>query len=190
MSSIAHPPPRRLASFALASVPGNERVALDQVAASVAALNLAPDRLNRLKTAVAEATMNAIEHGNGGRPDLAVGIEVFQSDAEVVVTITDHGGREGGGWSMRAQAEVPDLARKLEGQQGPGGWGLFLIRHMVDAMDVTTEGEHRTVRLAIQTSPRERDRSVPAACRAAVAGSQQTGCRTDRPKAQAAASRD
>ena len=154
MSRIAHPAPRRLASFALASVPGNERVALDQVAASVAALNLAPDRLNRLKTAVAEATMNAIEHGNGGRPDLAVGIEVFQSNAEVVVTITDHGGREDGGWS-EGQAEVPDLARKLEGQQGPGGWGLFLIRHMVDAMDVTTEGEHRTVRLAIQTSPPE-----------------------------------
>ncbi len=82
MSTIAHPAPRRLASFALASVPGNERLALDQVAASVAALNLAPDRLNRLKTAVAEATMNAIEHGNGGRPDLAVGIEVLQSGAE------------------------------------------------------------------------------------------------------------
>lgn len=151
MNRTAHPAPRRLASFALASVPGNERVALDQVAASVAALNLAPDRLNRLKTAVAEATMNAIEHGNHGRPDLAVGIEVFQSGAEVVVTITDHGGRDDEGWS-ESQVEIPDLARKLEGQQGPGGWGLFLIRNMVDAMDVTTEGEHRTVRLTIQTS--------------------------------------
>ena len=153
MNRTAHPAPRRLASFALASVPGNERVALDQVAASVAALNLAPDRLNRLKTAVAEATMNAIEHGNRGRPDLAVGIEVFQSGAEVVVTITDHGGQDDEGWT-ESQVEVPDLARKLEGQQGPGGWGLFLIRHMVDAMDVTTEGEHRTVRLTIQTSSR------------------------------------
>jgi anti-sigma regulatory factor (Ser/Thr protein kinase) len=149
MNRTGHPAPRRLASFALASVPGNERVALDQVAASVAALDLAPDRLNRLKTAVAEATMNAIEHGNGSRPDLAVVIEVFQSGAEVVVTITDHGGLEDEGWS-ESQVEIPDLARKLEGQQGPGGWGLFLIRHMVDAMDVTTEGEHRTVRLTIQ----------------------------------------
>jgi anti-sigma regulatory factor (Ser/Thr protein kinase) len=151
MNRTAHRAPRRLASFALASVPGNERVALDQVAASVAVLGLAPDRLNRLKTAVAEATMNAIEHGNGSRPDLAVGIEVFVSGAEVVVTITDHGGREDEGWS-ESQVEIPDLARKLEGQQGPGGWGLFLIRHMVDAMDVTTEGEHRTVRLTIQAS--------------------------------------
>ena len=152
MSTIAHPAPRRLASFALASVPGNERVALDQVATSVAALNLAPDRLNRLKTAVAEATMNAIEHGNGGRPDLAVGIEVLQSGADVVVTITDHGGRNDEGWS-EDQAEIPDLARKLGGQQDPRGWGLFLIRHMVDALDVTTDGEYRTVRLTIQIGP-------------------------------------
>ena len=149
MSSAAHPAPRRLASFALASVPGNERIALAQVAESVAALNLPPDRLNRLKTAVAEATMNAIEHGNGSRPDLAVGIEVFQSGAEVVVTIADHGGRDDAGWS-EGRAEMPDLARKLEGEQGPRGWGLFLIRHMVDAMEVTTEGEYRTVRLTIQ----------------------------------------
>ncbi len=149
MSTIAHPAPRRLASFALASVPGNERIALDQVVASVVALNPAPDRLNRLKTAVAEATMNAIEHGNGGRPDLSVGIEVFELGAEVVVTITDHGGRNDEDWS-EGQAEIPDLARKLEGQQDPRGWGLFLIRHMVDAMDVTTDGEYRTVRLTIQ----------------------------------------
>ena len=166
MSTIAHPAPRRLASFALASVPGNERIALDQVVASVAALNLAPDRLNRLKTAVAEATMNAIEHGNGSRPDLAVGIEVFQSGAEVVVTITDHGGRDDEGWS-EGQAEIPDLTRKLEGQQDPRGWGLFLIRHMVDAMDVTTDGEYRTVRLAIQIGPARQgpasDSCVPGA---------------------------
>ena len=152
MSTIAHPAPRRLTSFALASVPGNERVALDQVAAAVAALNLAPDRLNRLKTAVAEATMNAIEHGNGGRPDLAVGVEVLQTGTEVVVTITDHGGLNAEGWS-EDEAEIPDLGRKLEGQQDPRGWGLFLIRHMVDAMDVTTDGEHRTVRLTIQIGP-------------------------------------
>jgi anti-sigma regulatory factor (Ser/Thr protein kinase) len=149
MSPAPHPPPRRLASFALASVPGNERIALARVADSVAALNLPPDRLNKLKTAVAEATQNAIEHGNGSRPDLTVGIEVFQSGADVEVTITDRGGNDAG-WS-EDRAEVPDLARKLEGEQGPRGWGLFLIRHMVDAMEVTTDGGHRTVRLTIQT---------------------------------------
>jgi anti-sigma regulatory factor (Ser/Thr protein kinase) len=151
VNSVACPAPRRLASFALASVPGSERVALAQVADSVAELNLPSRRLNKLKTAVAEATMNAIEHGNDNRPDLAVDIEVFYSGTEIIVTITDHGGR-GPGWAGEGDdSEIPDLDRKLSGDQGPRGWGLFLIRHMVDGMEVTADGEHRTVRLTIDT---------------------------------------
>ena len=68
MTSLAQPAPRRLAAFEVASEPGNERLALARVAEAVAASGLAPARLERLKTAVAEATMNAIEHGNRGRP--------------------------------------------------------------------------------------------------------------------------
>ena len=150
MTSVARPAPRRLASFALASVPGNERVALTQVAESVAGLGLPPARLDKLKTAVAEATMNAIEHGNDSRPELPVSVEVFQSGAEVIVTITDRGGRAEAG-VPEDSAEVPDLGRKLGGEQSPRGWGLFLIRHMVDAMDITTEGERHTVRLMMRT---------------------------------------
>jgi anti-sigma regulatory factor (Ser/Thr protein kinase) len=141
------PAPRRLASFALASVPGSERAALVQVAESVADLHLSPGRLDKLKTAVAEATMNAIEHGNDNRPDLAVDIEVFYSGTEITVAITDHGG----GDTDWPGEEVPDLGRKLSGEQGPRGWGLFLIRHMVDGMEVTAEGERRTVRLTMRT---------------------------------------
>jgi anti-sigma regulatory factor (Ser/Thr protein kinase) len=152
VNPVACPGPRRLASFALASVPGSERVALAQVADSVADLNLPPRRLDQLKTAVAEATMNAIEHGNDNRPDLAVDIEVFYSGTEIIVTITDHGGHGGSGWANEGDdAEIPNLDRKLSGDQEPRGWGLFLIRHMVDGMEVTAEGEHHTVRLTIRT---------------------------------------
>jgi anti-sigma regulatory factor (Ser/Thr protein kinase) len=152
VNPVACPAPWRLASFALASVPGSERVALAQVADSVADLNLPPRRLDNLKTAVAEATMNAIEHGNDNRPDLAVDIEVFYSGTEIIVTITDHGGRCGPRWADEGDyAEIPDLDRKLSGDQGRRAWGLFLIRHMVDGMEVTEEGEHRTVRLTIRT---------------------------------------
>ncbi len=155
MSPVARSAPRRLASFAIPSVPGNERLALARVADSVAALDLPPARLDRLKTAVAEATMNAIEHGNDSRPELAVDIEVIQSGAEIIVTISDRGGLRQAG-RAESLAEVPDLARKLSGEQRPGGWGLFLIRHMVDAVDVTTEGERHAVRLTMRTggSPR------------------------------------
>jgi anti-sigma regulatory factor (Ser/Thr protein kinase) len=147
----------RLASFAVASVPGNEREALDLVARSVAGL-IPPARLDRLKTAVAEATANAIEHGHGGRPDLPVDIEVYRLGEEVVVTIADqgpaqnarNGGSGGNGDWPEDGAEVPDLGRKLAGEQAPRGWGLFIIRHMVDAMDVVTRDGRHIVRLAMR----------------------------------------
>jgi serine/threonine-protein kinase RsbW len=148
MTQIARGPSRRLAAFAVPSEPGNERIALAQVAVAVADTGLAAGKLERLKTAVAEATMNAIEHGNRNQPELAVDIEVTQHDGSIVVTITDQGGTD----AAAGPAEEPDLARKLVGQQSPRGWGLFLIRHMVDAMDVTTGNGRHTVRLVMTTS--------------------------------------
>ena len=55
-------------------------------------LGLSEARLERLKTAVAEATMNAIEHGNGNRPEIPVEVEVTQNSDEIVVAISDQGG--------------------------------------------------------------------------------------------------
>ena len=55
---------RVLADFQLDSLPGNERVAARRVIAAVTNLGLTQQRLERLETAVAEATSNAIEHGN------------------------------------------------------------------------------------------------------------------------------
>ena len=43
----------------------------------------------------------------------------------------------------------PDIDAKLAGLQKPRGWGLFLIRAMVDGMDVTTEGTTQTVTLTL-----------------------------------------
>jgi serine/threonine-protein kinase RsbW len=148
MTSMTSPGFRQLASFAVRSEPGNERVALAQVADAVAGEGLSPGRLERLKTAVAEAAMNAIEHGNRNRPEVPVDVEVTAADGDIVVTITDQGGApEGAG-----PGAEPDLAAKLAGEQAPRGWGLFLIRHMVDAMDVTTEGTRHTVRLVMRAT--------------------------------------
>lgn len=147
MTSVAGGTARRLAAFAVPSAPGNERLALTRVAEAVASTGLSSDRVNRLKTAVAEATMNAIEHGNGNRPEVPVDVEVTQRGAEIIVTISDQGGDD----APQGPAQEPDLLEKLAGAQSPRGWGLFLIRHMVDAMDVTTHGSRHTVRLVMRT---------------------------------------
>ena len=142
--------PRRLDTFTLASEPGNERLALTRVAGTVQGLGLSEARLERLKTAVGEATMNAIEHGNGNRPEIPVEVEVTQNGDEIVVAISDQGGDANAGPSDGDQ-EVPDLARKLDGEQSPRGWGLFLIRNMVDAMHITTDGQRHTIWLTMRT---------------------------------------
>jgi anti-sigma regulatory factor (Ser/Thr protein kinase) len=155
MTQVARSTPRRLDAFTLASEPGNERLALARVAGTVQGLGLSEARLERLKTAVAEATMNAIEHGNGNRAEIPVEVEVTQKGDEIVVAISDQGGEnvgagDGDGTGPGGQEE-PDLVRKLDGEQSPRGWGLFLIRNMVDAMHVTTDGQRHTIWLTMRT---------------------------------------
>ena len=60
-----------VADFEVASAPGNERDATRRVAEALAPYGLAPSRLEALKTATAEATMNAMEHGNRSTPPSA-----------------------------------------------------------------------------------------------------------------------
>jgi len=148
MTQVARRKPHRLDKFTLPSQPGNERLALARVAEIVKDLGLSEARLEKLKTAVAEATMNAIEHGNSNRAEIPVEIEVTQTGAEIVVAITDQGGQA---HPVPGHPEEPDLVKKLDGDQSPRGWGLFLIRNMVDAMDVTTNGQQHTIWLTMRT---------------------------------------
>ncbi|MEI2689065.1 MAG: SpoIIE family protein phosphatase [Anaerolineae bacterium] len=134
---------QELASFAIASQPGNERQAMEQVGAALGD-ELPADRLERLKTAVAEATMNAMEHGNKYQPDIPVQIRLDRSPAAVRVSIVDQGGGQ-----FMAEAETPDLDAKLAGLQSPRGWGLFLIQAMVDEMHVSSDHHHHTLELII-----------------------------------------
>lgn len=140
---------RTLAELSVPSEPGNERRAMEEVAGTVEGLGL-PDRtLERLKTAVAEATMNAMEHGNRYREEAPVLIEVSATDAEISVKITD----EGTG-PAAFDPQTPDLEAKLDGAQTPRGWGLFLIKSMVDEMNVTGDELHHTVELILHLNGR------------------------------------
>jgi anti-sigma regulatory factor (Ser/Thr protein kinase) len=136
---------RTLGEFDLASAPGNERLAIEQVMQLVADLPLAPKQIDRLKTAVGEATMNAIEHGNGFQADLSAHIAVLTNDATLQVRIVDHGGDR-----AIPTPDTPDLDAKLAGLQSPRGWGLFLIKNMVDEMKVDADGEHHIVELYVK----------------------------------------
>ena len=136
---------RTLAEFTVPSEPGNERLAMETVAEAVRELDIYGEDLERLKTAVAEATMNAMEHGNKYKPEVPVKIQVLTSEADLSVRITDQGGSPVPGQDK----EAPDLEAKLEGLQTPRGWGLFLIKNMVDEMHVTSDESHHTIEVVM-----------------------------------------
>jgi serine phosphatase RsbU (regulator of sigma subunit)/anti-sigma regulatory factor (Ser/Thr protein kinase) len=136
-----------LGGFAIASQPGNERQAIEQVTRVVQRLNLSADRLARLRTAVGEAAMNAMEHGNQYQPDHPVEIYVMVGTGaarDLQIWIRDQGGNQG-----IPESQLPDLDAKLAGLQSPRGWGLFLIKNMVDEMRTTSDENHHTIELVM-----------------------------------------
>lgn len=131
-----------LAEFTVASEPGNERLVMEMVTEAVQNTFLSGGKLERMRTAVAETSMNAIEHGNQYRAELPVIVGVYSSDTSIMIRITDlGGGRE------IPEAVKPDIEAKLAGLQSPRGWGLFIIESMVDEMNVSSDEQHHTVEL-------------------------------------------
>jgi anti-sigma regulatory factor (Ser/Thr protein kinase) len=135
-----------LAEFRFPSEPGNERLIAEQTLATVARLapQVSSQILDRFKTALGEAAMNAIEHGNQFRPELPVVIQVLIKATTLAVRITDQGGSH-----PIPEPETPDLAAKLAGLQPPRGWGLFLIKNMVDEMHIFGDEHHHTIELVL-----------------------------------------
>ena len=85
-----------------------------------------------------------------GPAEVPVDIVVETTADAIVVRITD---RALSG-AVPTDAETPDIERKLAGEQKPRGWGLFLIKNMVDSMDVTSDGSTQTVTLTMAREER------------------------------------
>jgi anti-sigma regulatory factor (Ser/Thr protein kinase) len=146
-----------LAEFEVASAAGNERDAIRRVTEAVGPLGLVRATVERLSTAVGEATMNAIEHGNAYRDDVPVRVQVLSGSGRLVVRVTD----AGSGPTLQRH-EAPDLDAKLAGEQSPRGWGLFLIEKMVDGLREyhDTRGHTVEIELAIGNAGGETSESA------------------------------
>jgi serine phosphatase RsbU (regulator of sigma subunit)/anti-sigma regulatory factor (Ser/Thr protein kinase) len=131
-----------LLAFSVAGEVGHERMAVDRVVQAVVPLGLPAGQLERLKTAVAETVMNAVEYGSQGKADVPVDVRVEANDTWVTVHVTDRAlsGPVG-------EVEAPDLEAKLEGRQKARGWGLFLVRQMADDVALSYEDGLQTVTL-------------------------------------------
>jgi serine/threonine-protein kinase RsbW len=116
----------RLVQVSLPSELGYEKVAMSTAASVAKLMGFSEDRIDDLKTAVAEACINAIEHGNELNSALSVGVMLSTSEDRLEVRVLDEGA------GLKAAAPKPDIDLKVSGEQDPRGLGMFLIQSLVD----------------------------------------------------------
>ena len=110
----------------LTSQIGYERIAMACSASFAEMFDFPKDRIEDLKTIVAEASINAMQHGNKGRVDAKVIVSMRYQDNTIRVWVTD----EGDGIKQRPPS--PDIEKIIEADEALSGFGLFLIEQLAD----------------------------------------------------------
>jgi len=125
---------------------GFEKVAMSSAASVAKLMGFREDRVEDLKTAVAEACINAIEHGNRLNEKLSVGVVLSTGEDSLEVKVIDDGK------GMHTHPEKPDIDRKMHGEDPPRGMGMFLIQALVDEAEWVAghDGKSSYVRLVIR----------------------------------------
>lgn len=107
---------------------GYEQIAADASAAVAHIMGFAPERIEDLKTAMREACRNAIEHAHHMNTGIPVGITFTVESCALHIEVEDQG--EG----LREAPALPNLRAMMEEGQPTRGWGLFLIRRLMDEL--------------------------------------------------------
>ena len=113
--------------FSFPSVLGYEKIARDAVATFALRCGFDTARLDDLKTALGEACINAIEHGNQRHADLHVIVCCVYDTQRLTIEICDQGVKPYAG-----ETPCPDIASKVCGDASCRGMGLLLIAQLVD----------------------------------------------------------
>lgn len=118
--------PRQNVELFLPSTLGFEKVARNAAEAIAREMGFTEDRIDDLKTAVAEACMNAIEHGNLQDRSSAVTVLLSAAPGHLQIRVEDRG-----------RQSIPDPL-PAPGTSAPDrGWGLFFIQSLMDEVEIT-----------------------------------------------------
>lgn len=105
---------------------GFEKVAMSTAASMAGLMGFTEARIEDLKTAVAEACINAIEHGNELKDSLKVAVILSTTEDELEVKVIDQGK------GVKSAPPKPDIDRKMHEEEDARGMGMFLIQALVD----------------------------------------------------------
>jgi serine/threonine-protein kinase RsbW len=130
----------------LPSAFGYERIARSAVETLAELVGFSPERIEDVKTAVAEACMNAIEHGNQLDRATSVTVLVTAGARYIEISVADEG-------KTPMPDHLPEPGRMDEGGNRRG-LGMLFIRQLVDEMEITQlpEGGNQ-VRMVIYLTP-------------------------------------
>ncbi len=127
---------------------GYEKVAMNTAASVARLMGFTEERVEDLKTAVAEACINAMEHGNKLDASLSVGVtlSIIEDSLEVKVSDTGDGPQQ--------TTLPPDIDKKMLGEEDPRGMGMFLIQALVDEAEwVSSPPSGSYARMVIHLHP-------------------------------------
>ena len=124
---------------------GYERVAMACSASFAQMMGLSAERIEDLKTMVSEAAINAMEHGNKGRPDARVTVSMDCQGNTLNVAVSDEGN------GIKVHPPKPEIEKIIEDLESPVGFGLFLIKQLADKVEFnkSSDGGH-VVKMAIK----------------------------------------
>src|ERR1700743_2473022 len=105
---------------------GYEKVAMSTAASVAKLMGFREERIEDLKTAIAEACINAIEHGNKLNEGLQVGVLLSAGTDALEIKVIDDGR------GLKGLPPKPDIDKKIHGEEDPRGMGMFLIQALVD----------------------------------------------------------
>ena len=142
---MPHPLNKQHIEISLPNQVGYERIAMASAESYATMIGLAPERIEDLKTIVAEAAINAMQHGNKERPDARVTVSMMFNDNTIQVTVMDQG--EG----FNEFVPDPNIERIVNEEDPPVGFGTFLIRQLADQVEIdkTADGAN-FVRMTIK----------------------------------------
>jgi serine/threonine-protein kinase RsbW len=117
---------------------GYEKVAISAAAVVAQKMGFSPDRIEDLKTAVGEAVTNAIEHGNQFNVEVKVLVVLTVEERSLALHVVDEG-----------RKPIPDISLEREIRHDNRGWGMFLIKNLMDEVEVVAQPGRNEIRMVI-----------------------------------------
>lgn len=122
----------RKVEISIPSELGYEKTVMAAVTDLAQKMDFSTERIDNLKTALSEAVINAIEHGNQLKAELGVQTIACLETEGLVLKVVD-----------QARCPLPSLPAFRVERADNRGWGLLLIQNLMDEVKaITTPGRN------------------------------------------------